>query len=170
MSACPSIDEWHRGVPAGVRRPILLGAIILLVCVGGFGVWSAVAPIDGAVVVSGSFVATGQNKHVQHLEGGILREVLAKEGDLVEVGQPLLRLDATAASTKLRRLVVRNQRLLIMKARLEAELDGRLAFAMPDELAGDAADPEVRGIFERQAVELQARHSKRIIEEEVLRK
>ena len=83
MSACPSIDEWHRGVPAGVRRPILLGAIILLVCVGGFGVWSAVAPIDGAVVVSGSFVATGQNKHVQHLEGGILREVLAKEGDLV---------------------------------------------------------------------------------------
>lgn len=170
MSACPGIDEWHRGVPAGVRRPILLGAIILLVCVGGFGVWSAIAPIDGAVVVSGSFVATGQNKHVQHLEGGILREVLAKEGDLVEVGQPLLRLDATAASTKLRRLVVRNQRLLIMKARLEAELDGRLAFAMPDELAGDAADPEVRGILERQAVELRARHSKRTIEEEVLRK
>ena len=56
--------------------------------------------------MSGSFVATGQNKHVQHLEGGILREVLVKEGDLVEVGQPLLRLDATAASSRLRRLVL----------------------------------------------------------------
>ena len=60
--------------------------------------WAGIAPLEGAVVVSGSFVATGQNKHVQHLEGGILREVLVQEGDLVEAGQPLLRLDATAAS------------------------------------------------------------------------
>lgn len=163
------IDDWHRGVAAGVRRPILIGAAILLVCVGGFGAWVALAPLDGAVVVSGSFVATGQNKHVQHLEGGILREVLVKEGDLVEVGQPLLRLDPTAASSRMRRLVLRNHRLLIMKARLEAELDGRSTFAMPPELAGDP-DPETRGIFQRQAVELRARRLKMSNEEEVLRK
>ena len=170
MTPCPSIDEWHRGVPAGVRRPILIGAAILLLCVGGFGVWTAFAPLQGAVVVSGSFVATGQNKHVQHLEGGILREALVKEGDLVEVGQPLFRLDATAASSKLRRLVLRNHRLLIMKSRLEAEIDGKASFRMPDELTAEAGDPEIRSIFERQAVELRARRSKTATEEEVLRK
>ena len=170
MSLCPGIDDWHRGVSAGVRRPIVIGAAILLICVGGFGAWTAVAPLEGAVVVSGSFVATGQNKHVQHLEGGILREVLVKEGDLVEVGQPLLRLDATAASSRLRRLVLKNHRLLIMKSRLEAEIDGRPSFTMPDELAAGAADPEIRSIFERQAVELRARRLKAASEEEVLRK
>jgi HlyD family type I secretion membrane fusion protein len=170
MTHCAGIDEWHRGVSAGVRRPILIGAAILLICVGGFGAWTAVAPLEGAVVVSGSFVATGQNKHIQHLEGGILREVLVKEGDLVEVGQPLLRLDATAASSRLRRLVLKNHRLLIMKSRLEAEIDGRPSFSMPHELAAAAADPEIRSIFERQAVELRARRLKAASEEEVLRK
>ena len=79
----------------------MLGAAILVLCVGGFGLWAALAPLEGAVVVSGSFVATGQNKLVQHLEGGILREMLVSEGDLVEAGQPLLRLDDTAANAKL---------------------------------------------------------------------
>jgi HlyD family secretion protein len=169
-AACPSIHQWHAGVPAGVRLPIVLGIVILALCVGGFGLWSCFAVIDGAVVVSGSFVATGQNKHVQHLEGGILREILIKEGDLVETGATLLRLDATGASTRLRRLVGRNQRLLLMKSRLEAEIDGRTSFSLPVELAGEAADPEVRSIFERQTAELQARHSKRTSEEDVLRK
>jgi HlyD family secretion protein len=170
MNLCPGIDEWHRGLSASVRWPVLVGAAILVVCVGGFGAWTAMAPLEGAVVVSGTFVATGQNKNVQHLEGGILREVLVKEGDLVEVGQPLLRLDATSASSKLRRLVLRNHRLIIMKARLEAELDGQSTFAMPGDLAGRPADPEIEAIFQRQAVELKARRSKMADEVEVLRK
>lgn len=171
MKPHQGMDEWHRGVPSGVRKPIVIGAAILLLCIGGFGTWSLLAPLDGAVVVSGTFVATGQNKYVQHLEGGILREVLAKEGDLVDVGQTLLRLDATAASTKLRRLVLRNHRLLIMKARLDAELDDQISFALPSELVVEAAtDPELRGIYERQISEIKARRLKRLTEEEVLRK
>ena len=105
-------------------------------CIGGFGVWAAIAPLEGAVVVSGSFVATGQNKHIQHLEGGILREMLVKEGDLVEAGQPLLRLDPTAAQAKLRRLVLRKYRLVITKARLEAEIDEHADAAHARDLAG----------------------------------
>ena len=67
-----------------------------------------IAPLNSAVVASGTFVATGQNKLIQHLEGGILREMLVKEGDLVEPNQLLLRLDDTAANAKLRRLVLKN--------------------------------------------------------------
>ena len=94
----------------------------------GFGLWAALAPLDGAVVASGSFVATGQNKQVQHLEGGIIREMLVREGDLVEAGQTLVRLDDTPAKAKLRRLVLREYRLLIMQARLEAQIDGKDGF------------------------------------------
>ena len=170
MTAYPSIDQWHRSVRASSRLPTLLGVAILLFCVGGFGVWAAVAPLDGAVVVSGSFVASGQNKHIQHLEGGILREMLVKEGDLVEVDRPLLRLDPTAATARLRRLVVRNCRLLVMKARLEAEIDVLPAFRLPAGLAPEADDPEIQAIFERQATELRARRAKLLTEEEVLRR
>jgi HlyD family secretion protein len=170
MTAWPSVHQWHRDVPANLRLPTLLGLAILVLCIGGFSVWAAIAPLEGAIVVSGSFVATGQNKLIQHLEGGILRETLIKEGDQVEQDQPLLRLDATAAQARLRRLTVRKYRLVIMKARLEAEIDGHALLRMPDALAGVAGDPEIQAVFDRQSRELLARRVKSATEEEVLRK
>ena len=86
MSVCTSMDEWHRSVPSNMRWPAVIGVAILALWGGGFAVWAALAPLDGAVVASGSFVATGQNKNVQHLEGGIVREVLVREGELVNAG------------------------------------------------------------------------------------
>ncbi len=93
----PSVDEWHRGVRTSVRLPALFGIAVLLAWSVGFGAWASLAPLEGAVVAAGSFVPTGQNKQVQHLEGGIVREMLVKEGDLVDKGQLLLRLDDTAS-------------------------------------------------------------------------
>jgi HlyD family secretion protein len=121
-------------------------------------------------VASGTFVATGQNKPVQHLEGGIIREVLVREGDMVEAGQVLARLDETAAVAKLRRLVLRNYRLHLMQARLEAELKSSEAFAMPAALSADASDPEVQRLYARQLTELRVRRARYADEEEVLRK
>jgi HlyD family type I secretion membrane fusion protein len=169
MSALPGMHLWHRDVPSGLRLPTLLGAAILILCLGGLGVWAAIAPIEGAVVVSGSFVANGQNKHVQHLEGGILRTMLVREGDLVEQDQPLMRLDPTAANARLRRLVLRKYRLMITKIRLEAEIEERTALIMPPSLR-DQADEEIDAIFQRQSRELRARKLKLATEEEVLRK
>jgi HlyD family type I secretion membrane fusion protein len=170
MSNCPSIDQWHKGVPSDSRGPIRIGAAILLLCLGGFSVWASVAPLEGAVVVSGSFVATGQNKQVQHLEGGIVREVLVREGQLVEAMQPLIRLDPTAAEARLRRLVLRRHRLVILKARLDAEANGKEDFAPPG-LAGftEGAD-EVAAIHASQQTELRARRAKIADEEAVLRR
>ena len=90
VHGCPSIDRWHRrgstqrpaGQPLiGVFNPVNYGHL-------GFGTWALLAPLASAVVASGSFVATGQNKQVQHFEGGIIREILVKEGDLVDANQP----------------------------------------------------------------------------------
>lgn len=170
MIACPSIDKWHRGVPGSVRWPTMAGIAVLLAWGFGFVLWAALAPLDGAVVALGSFVATGQNKHVQHLEGGIVRDVLVKEGDLVEANQVLLRLDETMAQAKLRRLTLKQHRALTMQARLAAEIGGAASFALPDALAALAADADVSTIFERQKLELQARRAKQLSEEQVLRK
>lgn len=170
MITNPGIDQWHRHVPSGSRGPILLGAAVIMLCLGGFGVWASIAPLDGAVVVSGSFVATGQNKQVQHLEGGIIREVLVREGQLVQAGQPLMRLDETAVQAKLRRLVMRYHRLVAMKARLKAEIAGKSSFDRPAE--ADARDPDVMDILAQQQMELAARNTrirdeKRVLQREI---
>jgi multidrug efflux pump subunit AcrA (membrane-fusion protein) len=127
------------------------------------------APLASAVVASGSFVATGQNKQVQHLEGGIIRELLVKEGDVVAANQPLLRLDDTAVKSKLRRLEVRKSRLLATAARLHAD-NSSDRLQLTAALAGEIRDPGVQVIIRAQEAELTARRLSLANQEEVLRK
>jgi HlyD family type I secretion membrane fusion protein len=166
----PAIDQWHSSVPQRVRWPTALGVGVLLAWGLGFGLWAATAPLDGAVVASGTFVATGQNKLVQHLEGGIVREVLVRDGQMVDADQPLIRLDETSARTRLRRLILRRYRLEIMQARLEAEMQLRDSFSLPAALESAKADPEIQAVFQRQTIELQVRRARQADEEQVLRK
>jgi HlyD family type I secretion membrane fusion protein len=165
-----SLHHWSRGLPLSAWWPTIFGLAILVLWVGCFGVWAGFAPLHGAVVASGTFVATGQNKLIQHLEGGIIREHLVKEGDPVDANQVLVRLDDTSAKAKLRRLVLRQYRLLTMKARLEAEMRESDRLDMPSPLAASAGDPEVEAIFQRQRNELDARRTSLAAEELVLRK
>jgi HlyD family type I secretion membrane fusion protein len=164
------IDEWYRGVPLSAKWPILTGLAILVVWLGCFGVWAGVAPLNSAVVASGTFVATGQNKLVQHFEGGIIHEIAVKEGDVVDANQVLVRMDDTAANAKLRRLVLKKYRLLAMKARLEAEMSSSETIEAPAAFRDSARDPETKAILERQRAELRARRTSLATEESVLRK
>lgn len=170
MHGCPAINRWHEGVPRNARLPTLLGFVILAAWVIGFGVWALVAPLASAVVASGSFVATGQNKQVQHFEGGIIREIVVKEGDLVEANQPLVRLDDTAAKSKLRRLTLQKYRLIATAARLTAEIELADEMTLPRALAAEVADPAVELIYQAQKVEFNARRVSLMGQAEVLRK
>jgi HlyD family type I secretion membrane fusion protein len=170
VQGCASIEQWYREVPRSARWPTVLGLAVLLAWVCGFGVWAAVAPLASAVVASGSFVATGQNKQVQHLEGGIIREILVREGDLVEADQSLLRLDDTAVRSKLRRLVLQRYRLIAASARLDAEITASDQLQWPAALMKEASDPVVRSIFKAQETEFKARRASLLAQEEVLRK
>jgi len=165
-----SIGEWYRGVPLSAKWPIFTGLAFLVVCLGCFGVWAGVAPLNSAVVASGTFVATGQNKLVQHFEGGIIREIAVKDGDVVEANQVLVRMDDTAVKAKLRRLVLKKYRLLAMKARLEAEMSSSETIETPAALSESARDPEIKAILERQGAELRARRASLATEESVLGK
>ncbi len=114
-------QEWYASVPKSSRKVTLVGYAIFALGVIGFGAWAGTAPIEGAIVAPGTFVATGQNKVVQHLEGGIVKKLLVKEGDIVSRGQTLLVLDDTTARAELRRLRLRDYELLAQVARLQAE-------------------------------------------------
>lgn len=152
-------DVWYADIPRSPRRPAILGLAVLLTGVGGFALWATLAPLHGAVVAAGTFVATGQNKIVQHLEGGVIRDIMVKEGDMVEVGTPLLRMDPTDATAQLRRLALRQDRLLAIRARLHAEIQHRPRVEFPPDLTERSLDPEVAVILEGQIKEFDARRA-----------
>ena len=116
-------QEWYSGVPRSIRKHTVAGLILIGVSFGGFGTWAMTAPLAAAVIAQGSFVATGQNKIVQHLEGGIIKELLVDEGDHVQLNQPLVLLDETAAQANERQLFLRQARLEAITARLTAEAE-----------------------------------------------
>ena len=127
---------------------------MLFLWLAGFGAWAAIAPLASAVVTSGYFVAFGQNKQIQHLEGGIIRELLVREGEVVEANQSLVRLDDTSANSKLRRLLIRRYRLIATAARLNAELASAAEIELPAEVQQQLTDSAVRAIVEAQTLEL----------------
>jgi epimerase transport system membrane fusion protein len=121
-----------------------LGLAILLTGVGGFGAWAALAPIDSAAVAPGIVTVEFNRKTVQHLEGGIVREILVREGERVGPGQLLVRLDDTQALAQLE--IARSQYLAnrALEARLVAERDGFREVVFPDDLLTARADPRVQ--------------------------
>src|SRR5262245_36456390 len=118
----------------------LIGYGVIVFCFLILGGWAAVTPLAGAVVASG-FVTTGGNKkNLKHLEGGIIKEILLREGDHVEAGQVILRLDETSPKANVE--IYRNQvyAAVARDARLMAELDGSGDIQFPDELTSVAHD------------------------------
>lgn len=149
--------SWYADVPRSALVPTVLGLVAATFTVVGFGVWAGTAPIAGAVVATGAFVTTGQNKIVQHLEGGVIREIKVREGDVVEQGQTLVLLDETAPRVELRRLVLRRARLAAMEARLSAEMQDRPQVTFAALPAGQRQDPEAAAAVEQQRLTFEAR-------------
>ena len=153
-----SDSTWHHGIPRRTHGFAFVGWLATGLSLFGFGIWGTSAPIAGAVVAQGVFVTSGQNKIVQHLEGGVIRSILVDEGDAVEQGQPLLRLDDTAASADLRRLQLREARLVAIQSRLQSEIDQADRIAFPSGLTDAVArDPEIAGVVEGQRQAFEAR-------------
>lgn len=152
--------EWYSEVPRSIWKQTTVGLLLLVVSFGGFGTWAVTAPLAAAVIAQGSFVATGQNKIVQHLEGGIIKQILVDEGDLVETDQPLVTLDETAARAKERQLVLRKARLEIIAARLAAQVQGRDTIELPPVISQNRDDPDISAILHSQKLSFDAWRSK----------
>jgi HlyD family secretion protein len=140
----------------------------LLVCsfVLGLGTWSTFAPLESAAIAPGVVEVESSRKTVQHLEGGIVREILVTDGDTVRTGQTLIRLDATGARAELQSIRGQFWDARAREARLLAEQYGHDRVSFPDELESlKTENPSVaailagqQNIFEtrRQVVQSQA--------------
>ena len=125
---------------SSIKAPKRIGLVLLVAIFGVFGVWAATAPLDGAAFALGTVTVKSYKKVVQHLEGGIVADILAQDGDLVETGEPLLILDDTQPKTSLEIVNSEFIALKMREARLIAERDGLETVAYPTQLALSSAN------------------------------
>ncbi|MCQ0988465.1 HlyD family type I secretion periplasmic adaptor subunit [Jiella marina] len=144
--------------------PLLVGVTTIALFFGGFGAWAVVTPIASAAYGSGQVRVEGRRKTVEHLEGGIVREIMVKEGDYVEEGQVLLRLDDVQASAMSELLESQLQSLRAAEARLMAERSGAEEITFPQSLLNARDNPRVEiaisgqtSIFENRRLSLEGR-------------
>jgi len=122
----------------GYRRALVAGLAAFLLLFGGVFGWMAYASISGAVVASGTVVVRGKPKLIQHYDGGIVKDILVENGDIVRAGAVLVRLDKTLLIANLEIYRNRLREAFARMARLEAERDG-LDEIVYDDAAGLAA-------------------------------
>jgi HlyD family type I secretion membrane fusion protein len=125
---------------------MVAGAMVLVIAFGGLAAWSAAAPLSSAAIAAGSIVVDSNRKTVQHLEGGIVKSILVRDGDHVSEGQLLLELDDRQLSSDLATITpllwINSARL----ARLNAERQGSEDIVFPSDLER-AADSAARSII-----------------------
>ena len=148
------------------KKPRTIGLIILLVTFGIFGTWAAFAPLESAAIAPGVVTVKGNRKTIQHLEGGIVREILVSNGEEVEAGEALIVLDKTQFGAELGVLQGQLYTVLAREARLIAERDDLDEIEFPPEL--DAADLRAAGAKENELGIFKARKNAREGELEVL--
>lgn len=125
--------------------------LFLLLCiglVGAFGTWTVYGTLDVVSDALGEVVPSSQIKSIQHLEGGIVREIFVREGDHVALGQPLVSLEPTQSSADVQELSVRIASLRVDDVRLKAELTGASKLGFPEDLL------EQHGDMVEQAIDL----------------
>lgn len=149
-----------REINRSMRLSVLIGFMIILTFFGGFGVWAYFAPLNGAAMASGFVGVSTKRKTIQHLEGGIIKEILVKEGDIVKPGQPMLVLDGTQSQANLDIVKSRYATTKALEVRLIAERDGKSSVDYPaDLLEASKADKDLAAIIQGQTQLFETRRS-----------
>ncbi len=151
------------------RGPVLAGIGVIGLFFGGFGAWAALSPLSSAAIAPGVVVVESNRKTVQHLEGGIIEEILVNEGEQVQAGQVLLRLDETRSRATYDVLLGQYRAALALENRLTAEQDGLASIVFADELNSAAGNPDVAKILAGQNRLFEARRTTVAGQIEILR-
>ena len=127
-------------------RPVLIGFIGIAVLFGGFGTWSVVSNIAGAIIASGRIEVDRNRQVVQHDSGGTISDILVDEGDL------LLQLDPEQARSELTLIEGQLFELMARRGRLEAQRDVADAIAFPAEIiAAGKLNPDAQELMHGQS-------------------
>ena len=136
---------------------MLSGVLVIGLFFGLFGAWAVTASLSSAAVAPGVVSVAGNKKVIQHLEGGIVKSIAARDGDLVDAGLVLVTLEDTQARSAVQTLRSRRDSFLAEETRLIAERDGLNNLSFPEELTSRMDDPAVRGILTGQENMFRAR-------------
>jgi HlyD family secretion protein len=131
----------------GIGRYLVAGTVLGVLMVFGAGGWAATAELSGAVLASGTVVVDSKVKKVQHPTGGVVGEIRVKDGDKVDVGDVLVRLDDTVTRANLDTVTKQLDELYVREARLRAELAGGSDISWPAGIAGRAGEPALAAIM-----------------------
>ncbi len=142
-----------------LRRFQLMGFASLVVMLGVVGGWSVFTELNGAVIAPATIMVESFSKKVQHKDGGIVGEIRVKDGDRVEVGQPLVILDNTETKAELAIIEGSLDEALTKRARLEAQRDKAAEIVYPDEISRRKAEPGLAAIMAGQDTLFAARLS-----------
>jgi HlyD family secretion protein len=127
----------------GLRARIATGLMTVALLVLGVGGWMATAQLSGAVIASGVTVVDTNVKKVQHPSGGVVGEIRVRDGDAVDAGALVMRLDETITRSNLQVITKQLDELAVRQARLKAERDSAQVIEIPRSLIGREAEPEV---------------------------
>ncbi|QYX56456.1 HlyD family type I secretion periplasmic adaptor subunit [Roseovarius sp. SCSIO 43702] len=123
-----------------LRGRIILGAVLFVGLVGGVGAWAFTANLTGAVIAMGTVKVDQNLKQVQHRDGGIVAKITVREGDTVEAGQMMFRLDDAQSRAELSILSTQLDEAEVRRARLVADRDGVEEVVFPAHLM--TSDPK----------------------------
>jgi len=140
----------HNEVLQAIHPSIIWGMIITAGVLLFFGLWAGLAPLDSAAIANGSVVLSASRKTVQHLEGGIIAEILVKDGDEVTQGQPLIHLNATSANSQQDLLLGQFRAAKAAEIRLLAERDDVEQPNFDHPLLHDSENATVKELVESQ--------------------
>lgn len=134
MSFVPPAEDLTAPWVPSTRGAIVGGLLTILVTFGALGTWASLAHLDSAILASGVVVVEGSRRDVQHLDGGIVAELLVKEGSAVRAGDTLLRLDPTRPHAALGIVQGQIDAARALLARTQAELQDLTEIQFPPEL------------------------------------
>ena len=127
-------NEIDKAIGKSLRKQLTTALLVIAILVGGVGSVAAITEIGGAIIGAGKIIVEGRAKQVQHRDGGIVGEILVQEGQKIEAGQLLFRLDPTVVRASLAIVDGQLRQLLAQEARLIAEQAHRTDILFPDEL------------------------------------
>ena len=143
-----TVLDFSKALNQSRRRLVTMGGVVLVLGFGGLGGWAGLAPLKSATLAPGVVKVASERKTIQHLEGGIVKEILVKEGQDVAAGQVLVKLDDINARARFAVLQGGHDALSAEFARLEAERYGWPVITFPEALLQRRDDPRVASLME----------------------
>jgi HlyD family secretion protein len=140
------MDEWQT-LKRSIRSHLLVGALGFLTLIGLFGGWAVGTEIVGAVIAQGSLVVETSLKKVQHPVGGVVSELMVRDGDRVKAGDVVMRIDATMTRANLAIIVKSLDQFIARKARLESERDRAGNVVFPQVLLDKVGEAEIAAMM-----------------------